>query len=66
MQPSYKPERTHEEWLLDEAAAESFPASDAGATFHPGSTLAVNRIADEGRETTPTEEDLKKKEGGER
>ena len=52
----------HEEWLLDEAAEESFPASDAGATSQPSSTVAVNKIADEGRETTPTEQDLKKKE----
>jgi hypothetical protein len=52
----------HEEWLLDESAEESFPASDASSTANPGSTLAVNKIADEGRDTTPTEEQLQKKD----
>lgn len=51
----------HEEWLLDEAGEESFPASDPSAPSNPGSTLAVNKIADEGRTTVPTEEDLKAK-----
>jgi hypothetical protein len=52
----------HEEWLLDEAGEETFPASDPGASAQPGSTLTVNKIADEGRETCPTEESLKNKE----
>jgi hypothetical protein len=51
----------HEEWLLDEAVDETFPASDPPAPAHPGSTLAVEKIAKEGRKTPPTEEDLKKK-----
>jgi hypothetical protein len=51
----------HEEWLLDEAVDETFPASDPPAIVQPNSTLAVNRIAEEGRKTVPTEEDLKKK-----
>jgi hypothetical protein len=51
----------HEEWLLDQSAEESFPASDVSSTANPGSTLAVNRIADEGRDTPPTEEELKNK-----
>ena len=29
----------HAEWLLDEAIAESFPASDPPAASYPGSTL---------------------------
>ena len=49
----------HEEWLLDEGNSDSFPASDPPATSHPSSTLTNNKIADEGRETQPTEEQLK-------
>jgi hypothetical protein len=60
--PTGTPE--HEEWLLDEAAEETFPASDAAATVQPGSTLAVNKISDEGRATPTTEEDLKSKDNG--
>jgi hypothetical protein len=37
---------------------DTFPASDPPAQMHPGSTLAVNKMNDEGRETTPTEEQL--------
>jgi hypothetical protein len=51
----------HEEWLLDEAVEESFPASDPPAIVHPSSTLAVKKVAEEGRKTGPTEDDLKKK-----
>ena len=54
----------HGEWLLDEAAEESFPASDASSPAHPGSTASVNSISEEGRETNPTEDQLKKKDGG--
>jgi hypothetical protein len=49
----------HEEWLLDEAVEETFPASDPPAIVSPSSTLAVNKIADEGRPHVPTEEELK-------
>jgi hypothetical protein len=49
----------HEEWLLDEAVEESFPASDPPAIVSPSSTLAVNKIAEEGRPHVPTEEELK-------
>ncbi|HUQ28128.1 MAG TPA: hypothetical protein VM051_06020 [Usitatibacter sp.] len=52
----------HEEWLLDEAAEESFPASDAASTVQPGGTLAVNKMSDVGRETPTTEENLKNKD----
>ena len=54
----------HEEWLLDQAAEESFPASDASAPAHPGSTASVNSMSDDGRETPGTEEELKKKDDG--
>jgi hypothetical protein len=51
----------HEEWLLDEAVEETFPASDPPAPAHPSSTLAVNKIAGEGRKTLLTEQELKTK-----
>jgi hypothetical protein len=54
----------HEEWLLDEASDQSFPASDVSAPASPGSTLSVNKMADEGRETCRTEEQLKNKDEG--
>jgi len=50
-------EHVHEEKLLDEAIDESFPASDPPAIPHPGSSLAVKKIAKEGRETPPAEPD---------
>jgi hypothetical protein len=59
--PTGTPE--HEEWLLDEAVNDTFPASDPPAAMHPGNTLAVNKMSDEGRETT-TEENLKNKDTG--
>ena len=55
--PTGTPE--HEEWLMDEAVDDTFPASDPPAQMHPGSTLAVNKMKDAGRETPPTEEQLK-------
>jgi len=32
----------HQEWLVDEADEESFPASDASSSASPGSTAQVN------------------------
>jgi hypothetical protein len=51
----------HEEWLMDEAVDDTFPASDPPATVQPSSTLAVNKLADEGRPTPPTEAELQEK-----
>ena len=51
----------HEEWLLDEANEESFPASDASAPVQPSSTESVDRMHKEGRKTPPTEKELAKK-----
>ena len=56
--PSGTPE--HEEWLMDEAVDDTFPASDPPAIMHPGNTLSVNKLADEGRPTKPTEAELQK------
>ena len=53
--------REHEEWMLDEAVEESFPASDPPEPAQPGSALAVERLKEEGRKTLPTEKDLAKK-----
>lgn len=39
----------HEENLIDEALDESFPASDPPAIANPNSTLAVKKLAEEGR-----------------
>jgi len=39
----------HDEWALDEALDESFPASDPPAIPNPGSTQAVKKLAEEGR-----------------
>lgn len=50
----------HEESLIDEAVDESFPASDPPAISHPGSTLAVKKVAESGRDTPPAEPDPKK------
>jgi len=55
--PTGTPE--HEEWLMDESVDDTFPASDPPAQMQPGSTLAVNKMNDEGRATPPTEEQLK-------
>ena len=55
----------HEEWLMDEAVDDTFPASDPPAQMQPGSTLAVNKMNDEGRKTPPTEEQLKEGERSE-
>ena len=47
----------HEESLIDEAIDESFPASDPPAISHPGSSLAVKKVAEKGRETPTAEPD---------
>jgi hypothetical protein len=47
----------HEERQIDEAVDESFPASDPPAIAQPSSSLAVKKVAEEGRETPPAEPD---------
>lgn len=47
----------HEERLIDEAVDESFPASDPPAIVNPHSTLAVKKVAEEGRDVPPAEPD---------
>lgn len=47
----------HEERLIDEAVDESFPASDPPAIASPDSTLAVKKVAEEGRDVPPAEPD---------
>ena len=47
----------HEESLIDEAVDESFPASDPPAISHPSGTLAVKKVAEDGRDTPPAEPD---------
>jgi hypothetical protein len=51
----------HEERTIDEAVDESFPASDPPAIASPGSTLAVKKVAREGREVAPAEPDPAKR-----
>ena len=41
----------HEEWVVDEAVDESFPASDPPSTSAPGGSQAVKNQHKEGRET---------------
>jgi hypothetical protein len=50
--------REHEEWMLDEAVEESFPASDPPEPVQPGSSLAAERLEEEGRKTRLTEKEL--------
>jgi hypothetical protein len=40
----------HEEDVIDEAVDESFPASDPPAIASPGGTLAVKKVAEQGRD----------------
>lgn len=53
--------RDHEEWMLDEAVEESFPASDPPEPAQPGSSLAAERLKEESRKTPPAAKDLAKK-----
>lgn len=48
-------EDEHEERVIDEAVDESFPASDPPAIQSPSSTLAVKKVAEQGREVPPGE-----------
>jgi hypothetical protein len=50
-------EKGHDEKMIDEALDESFPASDPAAITQPSSTLAVKKIAEEGRKTPRAEPD---------
>jgi hypothetical protein len=50
----------HEERLIDEAVAESFPASDPPAIANPGGSLAVKNVADSGRDVPEAEPDPQK------
>ena len=50
-------EEEHEERLIDESVDESFPASDPPAIAQPSGTLAVKKVAEEGRDTPPAEPD---------
>jgi hypothetical protein len=51
----------HEEWMLDEAVEESFPASDPPEPAQPGSALAEERHKGEDRKTRPVAKGLAKK-----
>jgi hypothetical protein len=51
----------HDEGMIDEAVDSSFPASDPPAIASPSSTLAVKKVAQEGRDVDPAEPDPKKK-----
>ena len=55
--PAKLGEKEHDEKQIDEALDESFPASDPAAITQPSSTLAVKKIAEEGREVPPAEPD---------
>ena len=51
----------HDEKILDEAIDESFPASDPPAITQPHSSLAVKKIAEEGRATPEPDPTITKK-----
>jgi hypothetical protein len=50
----------HEEMLIDEAVDESFPASDPPAIASPSGSVAVKKVAEEGRDVPEAEPDPKK------
>jgi hypothetical protein len=39
----------HDEWVVDEAVDESFPASDPPSTSSPGGSQAVKKLKEQGR-----------------
>ena len=43
------PSPDHDEWLIDEAVAETFPASDPVAVAQPGSLPALRNIEERAR-----------------
>jgi hypothetical protein len=45
----------HEEQTIDEAVDESFPASDPPAIQSPSGSLAVKKVAEQGREVPAAE-----------
>ena len=47
----------HEEKLIDEAVDESFPASDPPAIASPSGSVAVKKVAEEGRAVPEAEPD---------
>lgn len=51
----------HEERTIDEALDESFPASDPPAIASPDSTMAVKKVARQGRDVAPAEPDPAKR-----
>ena len=51
----------HDEGMIDEAVDASFPASDPPAIASPSGTMAVKKVAEEGREVDPAEPDPEKK-----
>lgn len=57
-----KDEHDKEERMIDEAVDESFPASDPPAIASPGSTLAVKKVAESGREVDAAEPCVRKDE----
>lgn len=48
----------HEEHVIDEAVDESFPASDPPAIASPSGSMAVKKLAEEGRAEIHPDEDL--------
>jgi hypothetical protein len=56
--PTHVSHPDHEENLMDEALDESFPASDPPAIANPSGTMAVKKLAEEGRAEIHPDEDL--------